>query len=283
MSDAARKVPVTVVILTLNEEDNIRRCVSCVHNAEQVVVVDSFSSDKTIENARSIRSDAKILQHSFRDFADQRNWALNNITPPSGWVLFVDADEFCTEALLDEVRNFVGGAGDNVGAYVSGKNYFFNRWLRFSTMYPFYQLRLLKWGKVKFEKVGHGQREVTSGQLGYLKESWRHESFSKGVAEWVARHNRYTTDEASLMLAYKTESIDWKKLVLGSQMQRRRQLKVLSARLPCRPLVRFVYVYLLKGGFRDGYPGLLYCLLLLANQIVLSVKMKELREKNRAL
>lgn len=273
----------TVVILTLNEEDNIRRCVSCVHNAEQVVVVDSFSSDKTIENARSIRSDAKILQHSFRDFADQRNWALNNITPPSGWVLFVDADEFCTEALLDEVRNFVGGAGDNVGAYVSGKNYFFNRWLRFSTMYPFYQLRLLKWGKVKFEKVGHGQREVTSGQLGYLKESWRHESFSKGVAEWVARHNRYTTDEASLMLAYKTESIDWKKLVLGSQMQRRRQLKVLSARLPCRPLVRFVYVYLLKGGFRDGYPGLLYCLLLLANQIVLSVKMKELREKNRAL
>lgn len=272
-----RSVAITVIILTLNEEKNIGECIRCLERVEDIVIIDSYSTDQTISESRRFRPDVRVFKHEFKDFGDQRSWALDRSGPRHQWVLFVDADEFCDDVLLDEVCEFVERPGDKVGAYIAGKNYFLGRWIKYSTMYPFYQLRLLKRGFVTFQKSGHGQREVVTGKTGYLRHGWRHEAFSKGISEWVDRHNRYSTDEAELMLSYRATSVQWGTLLTGSSVERRRELKVLSARVPCRPALRFLYMYIVRGGFRDGYPGLLYCLLVLSNQIHISAKMQEIK------
>src|SRR5690606_30532219 len=112
---------------------------------------------------------------------------------------FVDADEFCSPALLDEISAFIANSGEHVGGYVAGKNYFLGRWLKHTTYYPSYQLRLLRFGEVRFRKEGHGQRETTDGPFVYFRESWRHEGFSQGVSHWIARHNRYSSEETELL------------------------------------------------------------------------------------
>ncbi len=189
------RLPITAVILTLDEERNIRECLECLERVDDVVIVDSLSTDETVAAARDARSDVRVFEHPFTDFGDQRNWALDNVQPAHDWILFVDADEFCTDGLLDEIAEFVRTPNAFVGAYVAGRNYFLGRWLKHTTMYPSYQLRLLKAGQVRFRKEGHGQREVTEGPLHFLEGYWRHEGFSKGVHQWVARHNNYSSDE----------------------------------------------------------------------------------------
>src|SRR5262249_24436901 len=159
---------------------NIQACLTCLAEIDDVVVVDAGSTDDTLALAREARPDVRIFTHSFKDFGDQRNWALDNTMPRHGWVLFVDADEFCTAELIHEVVRFVADPGPHVGAHIAGRNYFLGRWLKHATMFPSYQLRLLKLGAVRYRKEGHGQIEVMETQGHYLKEGWRHEAFSKG-------------------------------------------------------------------------------------------------------
>lgn len=279
--NAESAIPVTAIILTLDEETNIPQCLNCLRDVGEVVIVDSFSSDDTVDAAHEARPDARIYQNQFQDFGAQRNWALANTNPEHEWVLFVDADEFCDERLLSEIDELVRHPGDCVGAYIAGRNYLMGRWLKRATMYPFYQFRLLKRGAASFVKSGHGQREVVEGNTIYLENSWRHESFSKGIAEWIRRHNVYSSEEARLMLVLRQEEIAWRDLFARDPVKRRRQLKRLSASAPLRPLLRFLYLYLYKRGFMDGYPGLVFCLLVLANQIHISAKIAELRYRER--
>jgi glycosyltransferase involved in cell wall biosynthesis len=270
-------MPLTAIVLTYNEAGNIAACLKGVGPVPDVVIVDSGSTDATIELAKTARPDVRVLRHPFQDFGDQRNWAIDNCGGSNAWILFVDADEFCTPALLEEIARFVADPGECVGGFVAGKNYFLGRWLKYSTMYPSYQLRLLKRGHVRFRKEGHGQREVTDGPLYYLKESWRHEGFSKGLRQWIARHNDYSTQEVELILRLKDEPMRWPELMSRDAIVRRRALKRLGARLPLRPLMRFSYTYGLKRGFLDGYPGLLYCLLRMAHDIHIVAKLAERR------
>lgn len=268
-------MPVTAIVLTLNEERNIARCLGCLERVEDMVVVDSYSNDGTVDAARKVRPDVRVFEKVFQDFGEQRNWALSNTSPVFEWILFIDADEFCTEELLSEISDLIRNPGDLKGAYIAGRNYLLGRWLKRSTMYPFYQFRLLRKGAAYFEKSGHGQKEVVSGEVAYLHNSWRHEAFSKGVSEWISRHNGYSTEEAALLLQYRNEAVGWCKLLGGDAIERRRQLKRLSALMPMRPMLRFLYLYIYKRGFLDGYPGFLYCCLVFANQIHISAKMAE--------
>jgi glycosyltransferase involved in cell wall biosynthesis len=274
---AAAKVSVTAVILTYNESENIAACLNAISRVEDVVLIDSGSIDDTITRAQVTRPGIRVFSHLFTDFGDQRNWALDNCVPRHPWVLFVDADEFCTPELLDEIAAFVESPGEAVGAFIAGRNYFLGRWLRYCTLYPSYQLRLLKLGAVRFRKEGHGQKEVTDGPLHYLREGWRHEGFSHGVAQWVARHNRYSTDETELILRLRAEPLQWRQLFACDPIERRRAMKRLGAKSPVRPLARFLYAYILRRGFLDGIPGLMYCLLRVAHDIHIVVKLREQR------
>ena len=266
---------VTAIVLTLNESRNIEACLDCLWPIDDIVIVDSFSEDETIEAARRQRPDVRVFSHPFRDFGGQRNWALDNTQPRHDWVLFVDADEFCTPELLDEVERFISVPGQYVGGFIAGRNYFLGRWLRRCTFYPSYQLRLLKLGAVRFRKEGHGQQEVTDGPLHYLEGHWRHEGFSQGVFHWIARHNRYSTEETELILRLRQEPMNWRELWSRDAIVRRRAGKRLGAKLPLRPLTRFLYTYFLRRGFLDGVPGLMYCLLRVAHDIHIVVKLRE--------
>lgn len=268
-------LPITALILTYNESVNIEPCLRALGKVDDVAIVDSGSTDDTLTKARNVRPDVRIFEHPFQDFGDQRNWAIDHTAPRHDWLLFVDADEFCDPELLEEIAALIDNPGDLVGGYVAGRNYFLGEWLKRSTMYPSYQLRLLRRGQVRYRKEGHGQREVTDGPLHYLSHGWRHEAFSKGVHQWVARHNQYSTDEVELILSLRSQSIRWDHLFGSDPIARRRALKVLAARLPGRPLWRFLYTYFVRLGLLDGRAGLDYCLLRIAHDLHIGVKLRE--------
>ncbi len=275
-------IALTTIILTQDEAVNIGSCLECLARVDDVVLVDSGSRDETLRIAHAARPDVRFFEHSFEDFGKQRNWALDHAAPKHPWVLFVDADEFCDETLLDEISEFIARPGEYVGGYIAGRNYFLGRWLKYSTMYPSYQLRLLKLGEVRFRKEGHGQKEITEGALLYLRAGWRHEGFSKGVHQWIERHNQYSTDEVDLILRLRAEPLTLRDLLSRDPITRRRALKRLGARLPFRVLNRFVYTYFFRLGLLDGLPGLRYCLLRVAHDLHLSAKLAEARHKKTA-
>ena len=130
----------------------------------------------------------------------QRNYALDTIGFKHDWVLHLDADEVVTAALRDEIALAI--ADSRFSAYrIASRLMFMGRWLRFSGMYPSYQVRLGRKDSLRFDQVGHGQREsLGAGQVGTLKNPYLHYGFSKGLADWIERHNRYSTDEARFEL-----------------------------------------------------------------------------------
>ncbi len=269
------RFPVSVMILTLNEAEHIEECLAHLDWADEVILVDSYSGDETIKRAIAARPDLRVFEHTFTDFGAQRNWALDNTAPRHEWILFLDADEHCNAACADAIRNAINEAGDMAGFYLTCRNMFLGRWIRHATMYPSWQLRLLRAGRVRYRKEGHGQREVTEGNVGYIAAPYDHYGFQKGIAHWVARHNSYSTDEIELILRLRAEPLALGDLFSRQPVVRRRCLKRLAARVGFRPWLRFMYIYVWRGGFLDGRAGLHYSLLRLAHEIHIEAKLAE--------
>ncbi len=267
---------VSVIILTGNEERNVTDCLASLDWADDVIVVDSFSRDETLDRARRARPDVRIFQNPFEDFGQQRNWALDETSPVHEWILFLDADERCTPKFIEAIRAAIADPGDRVGFFLCYRNLFLGQWIKRSTFYPSWQLRLLRRGEVRYRKEGHGQREVTQGSLGFIREPYDHDGFSKGVADWIARHNRYSTHEVELILKLRREPLRLIDLFRRDPLVRRRCLKRVAARLPLRPVTRFVYSYVFRGGFLDGRAGWHYCLLRASHEIHVEAKLAEL-------
>jgi glycosyltransferase involved in cell wall biosynthesis len=268
------RFPLSVIILTHNEAENIGPCLAGLDWADEVIIVDSGSTDGTIARAEDVRPDVRVYTHPFRDFGEQRNWALDATWPQHDWVLFLDADERCTPTCAAAIRESVARPGAHVGFFLTCRNIFLGRWIRHCTLYPSWQLRLLKAGAVRFQKEGHGQREVTRGPVGHIHEPYDHYGFSKGVAHWIDRHNRYSTNELELLQRLRSEPLRLSHLLRRDPL-RRRCLKRLAARFGFRPLFRFLYIYILRRGFLDGRAGLLFCLLRVAHEIHITVKLAE--------
>ena len=269
--------PVTVIVLTHNEEQNIFDCLRSVAWAEDVIVVDSGSTDGTLTEATRARPDVRTFNHPFQDFGDQRNWALDQTAPRHEWILFLDADERCTPELAASIHTATSRVSQTVGYYLCYKNFFLGTWLKRCTRFPTWQLRLLKRSEVRYEKMGHGQREVTTGALEYLPEPYDHYGFSQGVSHWIARHNKYSSEEISLILELRKQPLALRDLRSSDRVARTRCMKRIASRLPCRPLFGFLYLYIWKRGFLDGYAGLMFCLLRLTHEIHMVVKLAEKR------
>ncbi len=268
---------ISFLILTFNEERNLPACLEAVAWCDDIVVLDSFSTDGTVEIAK--KSGAHVYQRQFDNFAGQRNFALINLEFKHKWVFHLDADEIITDELKSEMEREIENT--KVDAFrVPSKMIMLGKWLRFSGMYPAYQVRLGRVGVLRFKQVGHGQREdIDASRVGTLENPYLHYSFSKGFEDWFTKHNLYSTQEAveGLMIIGK-KSIDWGGLLsIGAPTRRRRVLKDISVRLPFRPLLRFLYIYILRCGFLDGTAGFAYCLLLSIYEYLIVIKMKELR------
>ena len=273
--------PVSVLVLTYNEEDNLPRCLASVAWADDVLVVDSFSTDRTVEIARA--HGARVLQRPFDTFADQRNFGVDQGELRHDWVLHLDADEVVPGPLRDEMLAIA-----RVGGYpayrVASRMMFQGRWLRHAGMYPAYQVRFGQRDRLRFKQVGHGQREdLPADEVGTLRHDLEHYSFSKGLHEWFAKHNRYSSDEAAEALRQSTGAVDWAALAAPDPTRRRRALKTLAARMPMRPSLRFLYMYVVRRGFLDGRAGLTYCRLLSTYEAMTVAKERELRLRERGV
>jgi glycosyltransferase involved in cell wall biosynthesis len=276
----AARLPISVLILTLDEEKNIERCLEALGWSDDVVVLDSFSSDRTVELAE--RAGARVYQRAFDDFAGQRNHALDEIEFAHDWILHLDADEVVTDELRDELAVVVT-RGEFDAYRIAGKLMLNGRWLRHAGMYPVYQVRLGRKDALRFRQAGHGQRETLDGaRIGTLRNAYLHFGFSKGLADWIARHNRYAAQEARANLARRgAAGPGLFGLFHRDRTVRRRAAKSLATRLPFRPFLRFVYMYLLKLGFLDGRSGWTYCRMIAMYEYWIVLYEREMRSKAR--
>src|SRR5260370_431064 len=182
---------ISVLILTFNEQDNLPPCMDSVAWSDDVLVLDSFSTDRTLDIARS--RGASVLQNRFVNFAEQRNFGLAQGRLKHEWVLHLDADERVTPELKEEMLITVARADKDAYA-IASKIIFQGRWLRHAGLYPSYQVRLGRRDKLGFVQVGHGQREnLPPERIGRLRHDLAHENFSKGFEDWFEKHNRYST------------------------------------------------------------------------------------------
>jgi glycosyltransferase involved in cell wall biosynthesis len=266
----------SIYILTYNEEIDIAACIESALLSDDIVVVDSFSSDRTIEIASQYP--VRIVQHAFESHGQQRTWMLESIPPKHSWVYILEADERMTPALFQECLRAIQ-SDQYVGYYAAERVMFMGSWIRYSTQYPRYQLRLLRHGKVWFSDYGHTEREVCEGPTSFLKETYPHYTCSKGLSRWIEKHNRYSTDEAiETIRQLETGRVDWYKLILGkTEVERRRALKDLSQRIPFRPLIRFLYMYFLLGGILDGRAGFTWCVLQAFYEYLILLKVWEIK------
>ncbi len=272
----------SIYILTYNEELDIAACIESALLSDDVIVVDSCSRDRT----RTIAGQypVRVVEHAFESHGKQRTWMLETIPAKHDWAYILEADERMTPALFQECLTTLENP-EHIGYYVAERVMFMDRWIRHSTQYPRYQLRLLKTGQVWFTDYGHTEREVCTGSTGFLQETYPHYTSGKGLSRWIDKHNRYSTDEAKETLKQLEQGgIRWKQMVFGnSEVIRRRALKDLSLRLPFRPLVRWLYMYLVLGGWRDGQAGFAWCTLQAFYEYLIVLKVRELQQQKSPL
>ncbi len=267
---------ITIYILTYNEELDIAACIESAMLSDDIIVVDSCSSDRTSDIAK--RYPVRVVEHAFESHGRQRTWMLENIPPKYDWVYILEADERMTPELFAECVA-ESKQNDFIGYYAAERVMFMNRWIRRSTQYPRYQMRLFRHGKVWFTDYGHTEREVCDGKTSFLKESYPHYTCSKGLSRWIEKHNRYSSDEAKETV-YQLEhgTVNWKDLFFGkTEVERRHALKDLSLRLPARPMIRFIYMYFLLGGCLDGRAGLAWCTLQAFYEYLILLKAWEIK------
>jgi len=268
-------ISISVVILSHNEALNLPRCIAAVRDCADVVVLDDGSTDGSPAIVR--KCGARVVEHQFVSFADQRNWAMEHAGLSHDWVLHLDADEVMTPEALAEVAVLLPSMqADQVG-WIARKVMLGDRWLRFSADYPVYVARLIHKQGPRFVMRGHGEVIDAPAEAGvYLHEPMLHYAWSKGWADWRQRHERYAEAEARRLLS-EGAKVSWRDLMQRDDVIRRRALRMLSFKLPFRAAQRFVYAYILRGGFLDGLAGLRFCIAMAQYERMISRHLKRLK------
>jgi glycosyltransferase involved in cell wall biosynthesis len=254
------RVPVSVVVPIKNESGNLPRCLECVRWADEIFVVDSQSSDDSIEVAKA--HGAQVVQFHFNGtWPKKKNWALENLRFRNEWVFILDADEVLPPEAEQEFSKAIAEAGETAGYWINRRFMFMGKWLRHS-YYPNWNLRLFRHSLGRYEKLTEadtrsGDNEVhehviVRGATGRLRCEMDHYAFPT-VEVFIEKHNRYSNWEARVsaerMLSGSAARIS------SGEVGRRRRLKQFSQRLPLRPLLRFLYIYVWQKGFLDGREG----------------------------
>ncbi len=273
--------PVSIVILTYNEEANIGDCIRSCAWSDDVHVLDSGSKDRTVEIARSMG--VQVHHNPFKSFGEQRNWAIDHVPCKRPWHFHLDADERFTPEVVGELAESLGPDGQrsqHVCYLCPSKMIFMGKWLKHSANYPSYQVRLFKYGLCRFLDFGHGQREDPQGTIGTMANPYMHYAFSKGLNEWLYKHNAYSDREAREGLLKRAEGRPPLSTILQTDATaRRRAAKNLSYFLPLRAMWRFGYNFFWRAGFLDGLAGLHYCLMISMYEYWIELKIRELNEQ----
>ncbi len=271
--------PVSIVILTLNEEVNIADCLASCAWADDVHVLDSGSQDRTVEIARSMG--AAVHHHAFESFGAQRNWAIDNIPMKHDWVFHLDADERFTPELVAEIDRLLSRDPREAGFLVPNKLIFMGRWLKRSAGYPTFQVRLFHKARMRFADYGHGQREATDGKIGRIDVPYLHYSFSKGLYDWFEKHNRYSSLEAIQFVELEGDRPALADLLASDAVARRRAWKRVLYGLPMWPTIRRFATLFVLGGVLEGRAGFTYARLLATYEQMIQMKLRLQRHARR--
>jgi glycosyltransferase involved in cell wall biosynthesis len=292
MTHPFAKIPVSVLIPAKDEELNLPACLESLAPADEIFVVDSQSGDRTAEIAAE--QGAKVVQFAFNGrWPKKKNWALEHLPFRNEWVLIVDCDERIPPALWREIAQAIQNPAIN-GYYLNRRVYFLGKWIRHGGKYPDWNLRLFRHAKGRYENLhtdpapNTGDNEVhehvvLEGSASYLSADMLHIDY-RDLYHWLERHNRYSNWEARVYYnllngmdeagTVGDRTPDW----WNNAVQRKRFLKRLWVRLPCRPLLRFVLFYILRLGFLDGRAGYTYARLLSQYEYQIGVKLYELQQ-----
>lgn len=285
---AEGSVPLSVLVPVKNEEANLVGCLRRLRWADQVVVVDSQSADRTVPLAQALGAEVYQFYYSAEGWPKKKNWALAEVPWRNEWVLIMDADEHMTPELAREIADAVAGRGPKADGYWLNRRFMFmGRWIRHCGYYPSWNLRLFKHAAGRYERIGNlgrtgsGDNEVHEhvvlaggAEALYLKHDFLHYAYPD-LSTWVEKHNRYSTWEAHAMRAGDSGSV--KPSLFGGPIARRRWLKAKTRRLPFRPFLRFLYSYVFQRGFLDGYAGYCLCVLLAWYEFISLAKFHEMQ------
>jgi glycosyltransferase involved in cell wall biosynthesis len=267
----------TVLVLTLNEEVNIGRCLGSVGWASQVIVVDSGSTDRTVEIAR--RMGAEVVRRDFDDFASQRNWAMHHPSVNNDWVLFVDADHWVSEPLAVEIQQTVERGRFDAYAYRC-RLIWQGRWIKYAGWYSGLWMTRLARCEIAHVEGKYSEQLAVPGAIGTFVNDIIDED-AKPFEAWLAKHNRYSTLRAEQVAALRSKPLSERlKSALGTQPRKRvgRELikQMILPKLPLAPFGVFVYLYLLRGGFLMGRTGLEFCTLHAVQEMHVRIKVREM-------
>ena len=265
---------ISIVVLTKNEEKDLPACLQSVMWSDDIHVLDSGSTDKTIKIADD--AGAHISVNTFISFGGQRNFALDHFTFKNEWIFFLDADEVVTEKFRVAMFKAINNENENVaGFYCCWKMMLDGTWLRYSDNFPKWQFRLMRKGMARFTDFGHGQKEdCVLGQIKYIKEPYLHFGFSKGWSHWIERHNRYSTDEAMVRL---NNCPPFKDIFSRHGSVRNPALKSWLSKLPGWPFLRFFHGYILNLGLLEGRAGFIYCINMSYYEFLIQLKKREIK------
>jgi glycosyltransferase involved in cell wall biosynthesis len=253
----------SVIILTFNEELHIERSIESVKPfAKDIFIVDSYSTDRTLELASNLG--AHVYQNKWTNHAIQLNWALDNLPIDTKWIFRLDADEFVTAELSKEISERMSLLDESVaGIYLTRKVFFMGRWIQYGSMYPISFLRIWKQGHCRCEERWMDEHiKLTDGTTVQFQGNFVDEN-KRSLGWWTEKHNGYATREAIETLNIKYNLFESNTVVpdfFGTQEQRKRYLKMIYVSIPLflRPFIYFGYRYFLKRGFLDGKEGLVW-------------------------
>ena len=267
---------ISVLILTKNEALDLPECLRSVSWSDDVHVLDSGSTDATVEIARSMG--AQVSTRAFDGYASQRNFGLG-LPFRHPWLLILDADERANPAMVNQLQQFVAEAGASVAAArFRRRDIWWGRWLKHAQISPYF-VRLVRLGRVRYEREINEVLTV-NGDIADLPCTFDHHPFSKGLDHWIAKHNQYSQMEAQVIAQGLVQSPSWRVALMGRDFnERRAHQKALFYRLPARPVVKFAYMMLARRAFLDGWPGVRYALLQSIYEYFIVLKTKELQIK----
>lgn len=276
----ARSAAISVMIFTLDEAIHLPACLAALSWCDDIIVIDSYSTDAT--ERICAEHGARFFQHRFEGFGLQRNWALDNSAPRHEWIFVLDADERFTPELAAEAAAVVLSAPAGTGAFrVRRRFYMWGRWLRYSSLYPNWVVRLVHRERVRYENRGHAETQTVDGEIHELENDLIDENL-KGIDEWFTRQARYAGKEAEHELAGEQRFMPGE-LFAPDPLRRRNAVKRLAARVPGRAMLYFLYAYVWRRGFLDGRDGLMFCMMKALYQSMIVIRKHDLRRSRRSV
>ena len=266
---------ISVLILTKNEQQDLPDCLASVAWSDDVHVLDSESTDATVALAE--KAGAIVLVRPFDGYASQRNFGLK-LSFKHVWVLILDADERITPELAAEMLAFVKAASLNVAAArMRRRDIWWGRWLKHAQISPFY-VRLVRAGRAHYEREIN-EVLVVDGDIIDLTQPFDHYPFSKGLDHWISKHNTYSRMEAEVIANGALIKPSWRIAILGNDFSERRvHQKAIFYGLPARPLIKLMYMLIVRRAFLDGWPGLRYAVLQAIYEYFIVLKTKEIQQ-----